>query len=160
MRSSTDNVENRTQTFAMRPEQAEAVDRTMAYYRSAYEEGSNRTPKFLWNAKMRFGKTFASYELAKKMGFTRVLILTFKPAVQTAWREDLMTHVNFEGWQFSSAMPTICRTLSTTNTSGGQKPPHRLLWLLPGFPRRQQRHRRHQGQQRVGTYHQLGSGHL
>ena len=102
VRSRTDNVENRTQTFSMRPEQAEAVDRTMAYYRSAYEEGSNRTPKFLWNAKMRFGKTFASYELAKKMGFKRVLILTFKPAVQTAWREDLMSHVDFEGWQFIS----------------------------------------------------------
>lgn len=102
VRNHTDNVENRTQTFAMRPEQAEAVNRTIAYYRSAYEKGSNRTPKFLWNAKMRFGKTFASYELAKKMGFKRVLILTFKPAVQTAWREDLMTHVDFEGWQFIS----------------------------------------------------------
>lgn len=102
VRNHTDNVENRTQTFAMRPEQAEAVNRTIAYYRSAYEEGSNRTPKFLWNAKMRFGKTFASYELAKKMGFKRVLILTFKPAVQTAWREDLMSHVDFEGWQFIS----------------------------------------------------------
>ena len=102
VRNRTDNVENRTQTFSMRPEQAEAVDRTIAYYRSAYEEGSNRAPKFLWNAKMRFGKTFASYELAKKMGFTRVLILTFKPAVQTAWREDLLTHVDFEGWQFIS----------------------------------------------------------
>ena len=65
VRNRIDNVENRTQTFSMRPEQAEAVNRTIAYYRSAYEEGSNRTPKFLWNAKMRFGKTFASYELAK-----------------------------------------------------------------------------------------------
>ena len=100
VRNRTDNVENRTQTFPMRPEQAEAVDRTMAYYRAVYEEGSHRTPKFLWNAKMRFGKTFAAYELAKKMGFTRVLILTFKPAVQTAWWGDLMTHVDFEGWQF------------------------------------------------------------
>ncbi len=102
VRNHTDNVENRTQTFSMRPEQEEAVNRTIAYYRSAYGEGSNRTPKFLWNAKMRFGKTFASYELAKKMGFKRVLILTFKPAVQTAWREDLMSHVDFEGWQFIS----------------------------------------------------------
>lgn len=34
------------------------------------------------------------------MGFTRVLVLTFKPAVQTAWREDLLTHIDFEGWQF------------------------------------------------------------
>ena len=46
VRNHTDNVENRTQTFAMRPEQAEAVNRTIAYYRSAYEEGSNRTPNF------------------------------------------------------------------------------------------------------------------
>ena len=102
VRNRTENTENRTQTFSMRPEQEEAVNRTMAYYRSAYEEGSTRTPKFLWNAKMRFGKTFASYQLAKKMGFSRILILTFKPAVQTAWREDLMTHVDFEGWQFIS----------------------------------------------------------
>lgn len=102
----TENTENRTQTFKMRPEQERAVEMTQAYYESVYKEGSGRTPKFLWNAKMRFGKTFASYELAKRMGFTRVLILTFKPAVQTAWREDLMTHVDFEGWQFITR-PTV-----------------------------------------------------
>ena len=105
VRNRTANEENRTQTFQMRPEQAEAVQRTAAYYRSAYEEGSTRTPKFLWNAKMRFGKTFAAYQLAKEMGFERVLILTFKPAVQTAWREDLTCHVDFEGWQFISRDP-------------------------------------------------------
>lgn len=102
VRSRTDNVENRTQTFRMRPEQEEAVTRTMAYYRVASAEDADRAPKFLWNAKMRFGKTFTAYKLAQKMGFKRVLILTFKPAVQTAWREDLMTHVDFEGWQFVS----------------------------------------------------------
>ncbi len=102
VRSHTDNVENRTQTFRMRPEQEEAVTRTMAYYRVASAEDADRAPKFLWNAKMRFGKTFTAYKLAQKMGFKRVLILTFKPAVQTAWREDLMTHVDFEGWQFVS----------------------------------------------------------
>ena len=36
------------------------------------------------------------------MGFRRVLVLTFKPAVQAAWEEDLTTHVDFEGWQFIS----------------------------------------------------------
>ena len=54
---------------------------------------------------MRFGKTFTAYQLAKRMRMKRVLILTFKPAVQTAWREDLMTHVDFEGWQFISRDP-------------------------------------------------------
>lgn len=84
----------------MRPEQADAVDKTITYFKSVYAENGSRTPKFLWNAKMRFGKTFAAYELAKKMGFKWVLILTFKPAVQSAWREDLTTHIDFEGWQF------------------------------------------------------------
>ena len=106
VQTGAENVEERTQTFAMRPEQEYAVDMTMKYFKSAYEEGSGRTPKFLWNAKMRFGKTFAAYQLAKKMGMKRVLILTFKPAVQTAWREDLLTHMDFEGWQFITR-PTV-----------------------------------------------------
>ena len=92
----------RTATFKMRPEQYTAVERTMKYYAYAEKEDPGRAPKFLWNAKMRFGKTFASYQLAKKMGFTRILVLTFKPAVEAAWREDLITHVDFEGWQFVS----------------------------------------------------------
>lgn len=93
---------SRTQTFKMRPEQQFAVKRTMEYYASAKKDEPNRPPKFLWNAKMRFGKTFASYELAKKMDFKRILVLTFKPAVESAWYEDLITHVDFEGWQFVS----------------------------------------------------------
>jgi hypothetical protein len=102
VKNRTANVENRTADFGMRPEQQEAVDKTEAYFRSAYEEGSMRYPKFLWNCKMRFGKTFASYQLAKRMGFRRVLVLTFKPAVVSAWQEDLNTHIDFEGWQFIS----------------------------------------------------------
>ncbi len=93
---------NRTARFKMRPEQQVAVKRTMEYFAAAKADEPNRIPKFLWNAKMRFGKTFASYQLAKKMGFRRVLVLTFKPAVESAWREDLLTHVDFDGWQFVS----------------------------------------------------------
>lgn len=94
--------ENRVLSFGMRPEQEAAVDKTIAYFKSFKKENKDRTPHFLWNAKMRFGKTFASYQLAKKMGWTKILVLTFKPAVQSAWDEDLMTHVDFEGWQFIS----------------------------------------------------------
>lgn len=92
----------RTATFRMRPEQMCAVERTADYFRKAKSDEPGRVPKFLWNAKMRFGKTFASYELAKKMGLSRILVLTFKPAVESAWREDLVTHVDFDGWQFVS----------------------------------------------------------
>lgn len=102
LRTGLSNVENRTQNFAMRPEQYRAVEQTKRYFEQALKEEPNRTPKFLWNAKMRFGKTFASYQLAKKMGLSRILVLTFKPAVESAWREDLVTHMDFEGWQYIS----------------------------------------------------------
>ena len=102
LRTGRDNEENRTQNFDMRPEQYEAVKKTKAYFESALKEEPGRVPKFLWNAKMRFGKTFASYQLVRKMGLSRVLILTFKPAVESAWREDLVSHIDFEGWQYIS----------------------------------------------------------
>lgn len=102
VREGTENAENRTQSFRMRPEQEQAVQMTADYFRRAKADDPARPPKFLWNAKMRFGKTFATYQLAKRMDFRRVLILTFKPAVESAWAEDLMTHTDFEGWQFIS----------------------------------------------------------
>lgn len=94
--------ENRVLTFGMRPEQEEAVNKSIAYFESFRKENHDKIPHFLWNAKMRFGKTFASYQLAKKMNWKKVLVLTFKPAVEDAWKEDLLSHVDFEGWQFVS----------------------------------------------------------
>ncbi len=102
VRNRTLNVQNRTQTFKLRPEQKAAIEKTEAYYKSFKSYELFVKPKFMWNAKMRFGKTFTSYELAKKMGFKRILVLTFKPAVMSAWEEDLNSHVDFEGWQFIS----------------------------------------------------------
>jgi len=92
--------ESRTLDFCMRPEQEEAVQKAIAYFKSFKKENPRKTPHFLWNAKMRFGKTFASYQLAKQMSWSKVLVLTFKPAVQSAWEEDLKSHVDFKGWQF------------------------------------------------------------
>ena len=102
LREGKANEENRTQNFGMRPEQYRAVKQTMTYFTQALKDEPQRTPKFLWNAKMRFGKTFASYQLAKSMGLSRILVLTFKPAVESAWREDLVSHIDFEGWQYIS----------------------------------------------------------
>ncbi len=93
---------NRHQTFGMRREQAEAVRVTHAYFHSRWAEDMHAVPRFLWNAKMRFGKTFTSYQLARKLGAKRVLVLTFKPAVEDAWQTDLDSHLDFEGWQYRS----------------------------------------------------------
>jgi hypothetical protein len=92
----------RDQSFPPRPEQADAVDKTAEYFRSIWHEDASAVPRFLWNAKMRFGKTFTSYQLAKKLGAKRVLVVTFKPAVEDAWQTDLESHIAFDGWQYLS----------------------------------------------------------
>jgi hypothetical protein len=90
------------ETFSMRTEQVKAVDLTFNYFKSRWQEDPNAVPRFLWNAKMRFGKTFTSYQLASTMKATRVLVVTFKPAVEDAWKSDLENHADFDGWQYLS----------------------------------------------------------
>jgi len=91
-----------SETFAMRREQQDAVNRTYAYFQSIWKEDKKAVPRFLWNAKMRFGKTFTAYQLARKLEAKRVLVVTFKPAVEDAWQTDLESHVNFDKWQYFS----------------------------------------------------------
>ena len=91
-----------SETFPMRREQADAVNRTHAYFHSIWAEDMHAVPRFLWNAKMRFGKTFTTYQLAKKLGAKRILVVTFKPAVEDAWQTDLESHKDFDGWQYLS----------------------------------------------------------
>jgi hypothetical protein len=100
LRSGQQFEQKRDWNFKMRPEQAEAVELTAMYFKKWRRQNKDKPPHFLWNAKMRFGKTFAAYQLAKRMGWRRVLVLTFKPAVQSAWEEDLQRHADFAGWQF------------------------------------------------------------
>lgn len=83
--------------FTLRAEQRRAVLETASYFRS---HSDSRARHFLWNAKMRFGKTFTAYQLAREMNWRRVLVLTFKPAAEGAWREIIERHVDFEDWQF------------------------------------------------------------
>ena len=89
----------RFNNFSLRPEQIEAIDKTKKYF-SSYKSSENRSPHFLWNCKMRFGKTFAAYKLALSMEWKKVLILSFKTAAEDSWQTDLMTHVDFNSWQF------------------------------------------------------------
>ena len=161
IKAGTNNADNRTMDFRMRPEQQQAVDKTIHYYRSAKEDFPDSSPKFLWNCKMRFGKTFSTYQLAKKMQLNRILILTFKPAVESAWEEDLLSHIDFEGWQFISNKsakynknsfdeqyilsdknrPIVCfgsfQDLLGTSENGGIKPKnewiHTMNWDLVVF---------------------------
>ena len=96
------HVGSHAEDFKMRSEQVAAVNKTLNYYKSILTDDKKAVPRFLWNAKMRFGKTFASYQLAKKMDAKRVLVVTFKPAVEDAWQSDLESHIDFIGWQYFS----------------------------------------------------------
>lgn len=82
----------RTEDFPMRKEQSDCVDKTI--------EAFKQYDKFLWNCKMRFGKTFTTYQLCKKAGFKNVLILTWKVAVEKSWEQDLLSHIDFRGMNF------------------------------------------------------------
>lgn len=94
--------EPRHENFEMREEQKRAVEAAHSYFISRWAEDRNAKPRFLWNAKMRFGKTFATYQLVQKMGAMRVLIATHKPAVEDAWHSDIKNHVDFDGWNYMS----------------------------------------------------------
>lgn len=139
-------IENkRYLNFKMRPEQKKAVNITYSYFKNVRKE-KNKTPHFLWNAKMRFGKTFATYQLALKMNWKRVLVLTFKPAVQNAWENDLISHIDFNGWNFVTKddlkqkinikYPVVCfgsfQDFLGKNSAGGIKPKnewvHSINW--------------------------------
>ena len=65
----------RYQSFSLRPEQLNAIKKTIDYFQS-YKSFEGKIPHFLWNCKMRFGKTFAAYKLAQKMKWNKILILT------------------------------------------------------------------------------------
>ncbi len=102
LRSGEVRVGSHVDDFKLRSEQAAAVKKTRDYFRSIWMEDSKAVPRFLWNAKMRFGKTFASYHLAKELDAKKILVVTFKPAVEDAWQTDLESHVDFKGWQYFS----------------------------------------------------------
>ena len=77
--------------YQLREEQADAVERTLAYMKSG-----KKPANFLWNAKPRFGKTLATYDFIRKGSFSRVLIVTNRPAVANSWYDDF---VKFIKWQ-------------------------------------------------------------
>jgi hypothetical protein len=105
----------RDKSFGLRHEQAAAVDAADAYLNKALTDGLE--PRFLWNAKMRFGKTFAAYHLAKRRDAKRILVVTYKPAVEDAWETDATTHTDFEGWKFFSRSSTTDPTTFVPDTT-------------------------------------------
>ena len=73
-------VSNNKNPIIFRPEQKDAINKTIARYK--------KDTRMLWNAKMRFGKTLTALEVAKQMGFKRTIIITHRPVVSEGWFDD------------------------------------------------------------------------
>lgn len=92
-----------TLEYQLRSEQNEAVEKTLEAIKS------NPEGKFLWNAKPRFGKTLTTYDLARKLNATKVLIVTNRPAIANSWFDDFET---FIAWQTDFAFVSTSDSLS------------------------------------------------
>ena len=89
--------------YILREEQEKAVSMTFDYFQENYKG------EFLWNAKPRFGKTLAAYDLCKRMAkearpkAINVLIVTNRPAIANSWYSDYVRFLGEEsGFLFVS----------------------------------------------------------
>jgi type II restriction enzyme len=87
--------------YVLRPEQQAAVDQAAA----AFEAGK---AEVLWNAKPRFGKTLATYDLVRTLDVRRVLIVTNRPAIANSWFDDFMRFIGHQTtYRFVSESPSL-----------------------------------------------------
>lgn len=84
--------------ITLRSEQRDAIDKAKAQF--CKRSGSKTSgylwtvqPKYaqyLWNAKMRFGKTLCALQLAREMNVKRTIIVTHRPVVSDSWGTDFL----------------------------------------------------------------------
>ncbi len=97
---------HRAAAYTLRREQADAVAQTKAYFASHADGGD--APEFLWNAKPRFGKTLATYDLCKALNAKKVLIVTNRPAIANSWYDDYVKFMGAEsGYCFISDVSAL-----------------------------------------------------
>ena len=84
------------EVISFRPEQQEAIDKTTKKFKSGGKT-------YLWNAKMRFGKTLSALQVVKDCGFHRTIIITHRPVVDKGWFEDFgKIFTEDDGWRYGS----------------------------------------------------------
>ena len=94
--------------IVLRDEQAEAVKKAKSHFGSNPRGGeymlADAQKQFLWNAKMRFGKTICAMQLVKEMGVKRVLIVTHRPVVNVGFHDDFekIFGKNNPNWKYGS----------------------------------------------------------
>lgn len=80
--------------IVFRPEQKEAIDRTVKQFKKG--------DRMLWNAKMRFGKTLSALEVIRQCKYEKSIILTHRPVVNDGWYEDFTKIFHGTGYRYGS----------------------------------------------------------
>jgi hypothetical protein len=101
--------------YSLRHEQEEAVEKALDYFKN------NPKGEFLWNAKPRFGKTLASYDLAKRLKATKVIIVTNRPAIANSWFDDFEMFV--EDFTFISETSSLKNRATLTREQHSKQKP-------------------------------------
>lgn len=90
--------------YQLRKEQDRAVEQTRQYFLV----NRDKNPEFLWNAKPRFGKTLATYDLCKRLDAKTVLIVTNRPAIANSWYDDYEKYLGTDsGYYFISSVKAL-----------------------------------------------------
>jgi type II restriction enzyme len=117
--------DNQKIPYNLRSEQRQAVEQAKNYF-NKHENG-----EFLWNAKPRFGKTLASYDLAKQLNTSKVLIVTNRPAIANSWFDDFDMFI--DGFYFISETSSLVNRPTLTRqqyiAAGRDKPQITFLSL-------------------------------
>lgn len=88
--------------YQLHDSQRDAVEQTCAYF-GEHKEGDS----YLWNAKPRFGKTLAVYDLCLRLGAQRVLVVTNRPAIADSWYDDYEKFVGTDKYLFVSEVDVL-----------------------------------------------------
>lgn len=91
-----------TRRYQLRDSQRAAVEQTCAYF-GEHKEGDS----YLWNAKPRFGKTLAVYDLCQRLRAQRVLVVTNRPAIADSWYDDYEKFVGTDNYLFVSEVDVL-----------------------------------------------------
>ena len=93
---------SRQDNFSLRKEQKIAIQKALKWYRKDYPketiDSATHKNRFLLNAKMRFGKCFASIHIAKALKAQKTIVVTYKPRVIGEWMNTVNNHIDFAGY--------------------------------------------------------------
>lgn len=90
-----------TRHYQLRDSQEQAVEQTMKSFTDRPQT------EYLWNAKPRFGKTLAVYDLCMRMHLKTILVVTNRPAIADSWYNDYLKFVGSEKYLFVSRVAAI-----------------------------------------------------